>query len=147
MNDSQKAEQPEENQNAGATSNPNADSDDTTPEDAKAEGVELDQPRVEVVIDDAAEKDFDKIGRGKHQAQIQAKIDALETNPLPQDARPIKGENFKAKGWNFYRVDAGEYRIIYDLDEQTKILTIVTIVVIGQRNDDKAYRLLQRRFG
>lgn len=44
-------------------------------------------------------------------------------------------------------MDAGEYRIIYDLDEQTNILIIVTIVVIGQRNDDKAYRLLQRRFG
>lgn len=147
MNDSKKAEQPEESLNAGATLKPNGDSDNTALEAKDAESIETQQPRVEVVIDDAAEKDFDKIGRGKHQAQIQAKIDDLENNPLPQDARPIRGDRFKAKGWNFFRVDAGEYRIIYDLDEQTNILTIVTIVVIGQRNDDKAYRLLQRRFG
>lgn len=132
MNDSKKAEQPEENPNLGETSKPSEDSE---------------QPRVELSIDAAAEKDFDKIGAGKHQKQILAKIESLEQNPLPNDAKPIKGENFKANGWNFYRVDAGEYRIVYDLDEQSLVLTVVTITVIAARNDDKVYKLLQRRFG
>lgn len=104
-------------------------------------------PQVELVIDAAAEKDFDKIGAGKHQAQVQAKIDSLEENPLPNDAKPIKGENFKRNGWNFYRVDVGEYRIVYDLDERLGLLTIVTIAVIAPRNDDKVYKLLARCFG
>lgn len=71
----------------------------------------------------------------------------LSTLPLPHDAQPIKGENFKRNGWNFYRVDAGEYRIVYDLDTEDGTLTIVTITVIAARNDDRVYRLMSRRFG
>lgn len=90
---------------------------------------------------------MDSIGRGKHQAQVVSKISALETDALPNDARPIRGENFKQNGWNFYRVDVGEYRIVYDLDEESQTLTIVIIAVIAARNDDKVYRLMGRRFG
>lgn len=101
-------------------------------------------PRVEVELLPAAVKDLRAIGKGKHLAQITAKIDSLEENPLPHDAKPLRGEHFKANGWNFYRVDVGEYRIVYDLDERTGLLTIVTVAA---RNDDKVYKLLGRRFG
>lgn len=101
---------------------------------------------VEVLFDPAAEKDFDKIGRGKHQAQVAQKLDELERNPKPADAKAIRGEHFKKRGWNFYRVDVGEYRIVYDLDEASKTVTIVTIAVIAARNDDKVYKLMERRF-
>ena len=101
---------------------------------------------VEVLFDPAAEKDFDKIGRGKHQAQVAQKLDELERNPKPADAKAIRGEHFKKWGWNFYRVDVGEYRIVYDLDEASKTVTIVTIAVIAARNDDKVYKLMERRF-
>ncbi len=111
-----------------------------------AETVE-DVPEVVVKLYPAAKKDLDKIGAGKHQTQVAAKIADLKQNPLPNDARPIKGEQFRQGGWNFYRVDAGEYRIVYDLNEESGLLTIVTITVIGPRNDDKVYRLMQRRFG
>lgn len=104
-------------------------------------------PRIEILFDAAAEKDFDKIGRGKHQAQVRRKIDELESNPKPADARPIKGESYRKNGWNFFRVDVGEYRIVYDLDESSQTLTIVTIGVIAAMNDDKVYRLMDRRFG
>lgn len=76
-----------------------------------------------------------------------AKISALEADALPADARSIRGENFKQNGWNFYRVDVGEYRIVYDLDAENGTLIIVTIAVIAARNDDKVYRLMGRRFG
>ena len=82
--------------------------------------------------------------RSKAQPRITAKIDSLEENPLPHDAKPIRGEHFKANGWNFYHVDVGEYRIVYDLDKQTGLLTVVTVAA---RNDDKVYKLLGRRFG
>lgn len=95
----------------------------------------------------AAEKDLRDIGNRKHLGQIARKIGALSADPKPHDARPIQGEAYRANGWNFFRVDVGEYRIVYDLDESGEVLTIVTVTVIGRRNDAAVDRLLERRHG
>lgn len=95
----------------------------------------------------SAAKDLRSIGNKKHLGQIARKLDALSVTPLPHDARPIEGQVYKDGGWNFYRVDVGEYRIVYDLDESGQVLTIITVAVIGRRNDDAVYRLLKRRHG
>jgi mRNA interferase RelE/StbE len=55
----------------------------------------------------------------------------LEIN-LSQDA-------VKLQGYPFYRVDSGEYRIIYFVEKN-----ILNIKIIGKRNDDEVYKRLQR---
>ena len=67
--------------------------------------------------------------------QVIFKILALQQTPLPNDCKPI------GPG---YRVDSGEYRILYFLDHPAQL---VQIVLIAKRNDDDVYRQFARRFG
>ena len=62
--------------------------------------------------------------------QVVATLFSLLKNPMPQDAK-------KLVGYPYHRVDAGEYRIIYDTMEDT-----VRIFLIGKRNDDAVYKQL-----
>lgn len=64
--------------------------------------------------------------------QLVTKIFALVDDPLPPDARPLKG-------FPYHRTDSGEYRIIYRFDDRT-----LRIVLIGRRNDAAVYKELQR---
>lgn len=50
----------------------------------------------------------------------------------PHDCRPLVNSSF-------YRVDIGEYRIVYRIEGDA-----VLVAVIGKRNDDEVYRELQR---
>jgi mRNA interferase RelE/StbE len=63
--------------------------------------------------------------------QVMSKILELAENPEPQDRKILKGSE------NYYRVDQGEFRIIY-LIENTKI----KIIRVGKRNDDEVYQNL-----
>ena len=56
--------------------------------------------------------------------QVVRRILALAHEPTPTDSIQMKGRPYR-------RVDQGEYRIVYSFDED-----IVTIVVVGKRNDD-----------
>lgn len=67
--------------------------------------------------------------------QIIFKVLALQQTPLPQDCKPIGPA---------YRVDSGEYRILYFVDHKKELLQIV---LIAKRNDDEVYRKFMRRFG
>ena len=62
------------------------------------------------------------------------KILALIENPEQPDSRPVRGSD------DIYRVDVGEFRIIYRYDDEN-----LWIEVVGKRNDDEVYRDLQRR--
>jgi mRNA interferase RelE/StbE len=68
----------------------------------------------------------------KQYKQIVAKIFELIKNPYPQDSK-------KLRGYEFYRVDIGEYRIIYFIKEG-----ILEIVLIGNRNDSNVYKKLKQ---
>ncbi len=70
----------------------------------------------------------------KQQRQIAIALISLQKNTQPQDSK-------KLQGYEYYRVDCGEYRIIYNWDD-----TIVSVYVIGKRNDGDVYRKLQRKF-
>ncbi len=70
----------------------------------------------------------------KHARQIATKITALRSNPYPHDS-------LKLKGYSFYRTDIGEYRIVYEVEEET-----LEILLIGKRNDDEVYKQLKRKF-
>lgn len=64
--------------------------------------------------------------------QITLKIFMLQLDPRPSDSRKV--------GIG-YRVDVGEYRILYTVDEAEKI---VTVELVGPRNDDEIYKQARR---
>jgi mRNA interferase RelE/StbE len=67
--------------------------------------------------------------------QIAKKVLALNINPRPADSEHLKGNP------GFYRIDSGEYRIIYRfIPEQD----LVEIVLVGKRNDDEVYEQFKR---
>lgn len=70
----------------------------------------------------------------KQQRQIATALISLQQNNLPHDAK-------KLQGYDYYRVDCGEYRIIYHWDD-----TVISVYVIGKRNDGDVYRKLDRKF-
>jgi len=65
--------------------------------------------------------------------QIWLKVLGLLTEPFPNDSS-------KLQGYDFYRVDFGEYRIIYQVVDNTTL----DLILIGKRNDDAVYKQLKR---
>lgn len=72
-------------------------------------------------------------GQPKHARQIAIKIVELSSNPRPHDYAELKG-------YDYLRVDVGEYRIIYTFNDTTLFVDL-----IGKRNDDEIYEILQRQ--
>ncbi len=70
--------------------------------------------------------------QAKQFRQVAMKALSLLTDPAPSDSSQLKGHDY-------YRVDVGEYRIVYEFDEKT-----VSIILIGKRNDDEVYKALKR---
>ena len=68
----------------------------------------------------------------KHARQIKAKLLELMENPYPADVK-------KLIDYPFFRVDSGEYRIIYSVEKE-----ILLIFLIGKRNDSEVYKQLKR---
>ncbi|MER3432902.1 MAG: cytotoxic translational repressor of toxin-antitoxin stability system [Leptolyngbya sp. ERB_1_1] len=68
-------------------------------------------------------------------AQIAKKVLALNLDPLPADSKELKGYP------GYYRVDSGEYRIVYRFDPAEDL---VEVILIGKRNDDEVYKQLRR---
>ena len=54
----------------------------------------------------------------KHQEQITARIAALDDNPRPHDSIKLKSERYD------FRIDVGEYRILYDVDYEARIIQV-----------------------
>jgi mRNA interferase RelE/StbE len=79
-----------------------------------------------------AEKDL-KVLQPKQFKQMVTKIMSLQANPKPQDCKAL--QNYEGG----YRVDQGEYRILYTINETVKS---VDIFRVGKRNDDEVYRNL-----
>jgi len=69
----------------------------------------------------------------KHFRQIVMKTLELSMTPRPQDCIALKGG---------YRVDSGEYRIYYQLDDNDKVVHIL----LGKHRKD-FYRELERLYG
>lgn len=64
--------------------------------------------------------------------QVMARVLALQANPSPHDCKRI--------GLG-YRVDSGEYRIFYLVDDEEQR---VSVPLIGKRNDDEIHKLARR---
>lgn len=61
--------------------------------------------------------------------QLQEKVDSLSANPRPEDSKRVRS----APG--LLRVDSGEYRILYEVDDNQEFIAIVRI-----RHRREAYR-------
>ncbi|MBN8560825.1 MAG: type II toxin-antitoxin system RelE/ParE family toxin [Leptolyngbya sp. UWPOB_LEPTO1] len=68
-------------------------------------------------------------------AQISKKVLMLNLEPLPVDSKALKGYE------GYYRVDPGEYRIVYRFDPESDL---VEVILVGKRNDDEVYKQLSR---
>lgn len=64
--------------------------------------------------------------------QVASHIFALQVNPRPHDCKRV------GPG---YRVDSGEYRIYYHIDDGE---CIVSVLAVGKRNDTEIYKTLKR---
>jgi mRNA interferase RelE/StbE len=71
----------------------------------------------------------------KHRKQVVQKALSLSLDPIPYDSKILKDYP------NYRRTDIGEYRIIYRFSN-----ILLTIVIIGKRNDDEVYRKFKRMF-
>ena len=66
----------------------------------------------------------------KQYKQVVGSIFALLKNVLPHDSSALRGAKNGER-----RIDIGEYRIIYTYDKE-----LVSIIIIGKRNDDDVYK-------
>jgi mRNA interferase RelE/StbE len=57
----------------------------------------------------------------KHGQQIDRILCALKEQPMPHDAKRLKGNN------GYLRIDIGEYRVIYRIDNASELLIIAII--------------------
>jgi mRNA interferase RelE/StbE len=73
----------------------------------------------------SAEKELRKIP-SPFIGQILARIGALAETPRPFGVKLMKGEE------RFFRLRQGDYRIIYDIDDKARV---VTVVKIGHRRE------------
>lgn len=71
----------------------------------------------------------------KHKRQVKDHILSLGSNPMPTDAKKLIGYQ------GYIRTDIGEYRIIYRYDTKK---ALITVVLIGKRNDSAVYRIAKR---
>ena len=71
----------------------------------------------------------------KHQRQVKQHILQLAYNPKPHDSKKLMGYA------DYYRTDCGEYRIIY---RPEVAYNLITVVLVGKRNDSEVYRIAKR---
>ena len=68
----------------------------------------------------------------KHELQVVRRIANLTENPLAPDVKKVSGSDY-------FRVDSGEYRIVYEVRSE-----VLFVWLVGKRNDDEVYRRLRR---
>jgi mRNA interferase RelE/StbE len=70
-----------------------------------------------IVPKGSLEHDLRKIDR-QHMARILEAIESLAENPFPVQIRKMKGSE------SSYRLRAGDYRVIYQVDTANKVVTV-----------------------
>ncbi len=81
----------------------------------------------EIVMLEPVEKELAKLRDKKLLMRLIDAIDALQENPRPHGCKPLKGTH-KGK----YRIRVGEWRIIYQIEDQK---LIIAIIWVGDRKD------------
>ena len=81
--------------------------------------------RYKIEVKKPAAKNLKKIPKGDRKHIID-KIDSLAENPPSLDTTKMKGNN------PFYKVRVGDYRIVYEIQED---VLLILIVKVGHRKD------------
>ena len=76
-------------------------------------------------IKESAAKELESIGTKKDRERIATRINALAAEPRPPGSEKLEGEDK-------YRVRQGNYRIVYSVDDHSRI---VVITKIGDRKE------------
>ncbi|PHM07297.1 type II toxin-antitoxin system RelE family toxin [Nostoc sp. 'Peltigera malacea cyanobiont' DB3992] len=79
----------------------------------------------EVKFSKGAKKQFRKLPLDV-QERIQTKINDLAIEPRPNGVKKLQGDD------NSYRIRVGDYRVVYELDDD---VLIVTVIKIGHRSE------------
>lgn len=79
----------------------------------------------DILIDRRVTKRMRKLP-AKHYRQVTGRINQFTTTPQPQDAIKLKGN------LNGYRVDVGEYRILYRIDYENKMVEVYLVIQRGE---------------
>lgn len=80
-------------------------------------------------------KDFLDTLPPKQFRQVVLTVFRLLSEPYPHDVKLLKG-------YPYHRVDVGEYRVVYEVNEEE-----LHVLVVGKRNDDEVYKRLKRLKG
>ena len=75
-------------------------------------------------IDASVRKRFRRI-HPKHAAQIVRRLQMLKTEPRPHNSIKLKGTT------SSYRLTAGEYRILYEINYDARVVTVFRIMHRG----------------
>lgn len=89
---------------------------------------------MEIRLSKASSKFLQKLDIQKIAKQIALKVKELSAQGHLNDSKPLKGSLH-----GYYRVDVGEYRIIYKIIDQE-----LFIPIIGKRNDGEVYKMMAR---
>ena len=81
--------------------------------------------RYELFIKPSAAKELEAVGRKSDRTRIVDKISTLKVDPRPQRCEKLTGQDR-------YRVRQGQFRILYAVDDNERV---VTVVKIGHRRD------------
>jgi mRNA interferase RelE/StbE len=79
-----------------------------------------------VVIKKSAAKELEDIAGKKDRQRIVARILALSDDPRPDGVEKLSGSSEK------YRIRQGNYRVIFEIEDDA---ALITIVKIGHRKD------------
>ena len=83
-----------------------------------------------LLIEDGVNKFLQNL-QPKQYKQLAARIFLLSRDPRPADSKSLEGHP------GLRRIDQGEYRILYSVDDRAGILRISRV---GKRNDAEVYR-------
>lgn len=74
-----------------------------------------------VEIKNSAQKEIRKLPNKELRSRVIGIIEGLYTNPIPEDAKKIKGSN------NIYRIRQGVYRVVYQLYKDKLIVVVIRV--------------------
>jgi mRNA interferase RelE/StbE len=89
---------------------------------------------MDIILSKDSKKFIEKLA-AKQAKQIVIKIKELTLTSYPNDSKKLKGVQTE-----YYRVDVGEFRIIYEIEKEN-----ILIILVGKRNDNEVYNQFKRK--
>lgn len=78
----------------------------------------------EVILPKSVQKELDRLPTAINHRVLE-RLAALETNPRPSDVKKLKGRS----AW---RIRIGDYRAIYEVNDQARQIIVVTVAHRGE---------------